>query len=625
MRIVTHHRATRSHDRGFTLVELLVVCLVTSIITAIGVPVFLRHRANAKLDAIRSDAEQAGLALTAQVTGSGMLPTTLNAQGDGVWGFKPTPPNTVVEYKTQGDRFRLCVANTTATPRPWAYFESATGQVTSGTGTEPTGACDGDTTAPALANEPTRAPSTPYPTPAAVTESPTPTPTPTPATPPSAPSGVTVAYINGESRATVSWGAVATATQYAVYLDGSATAKWTGSTPTATLTGLSSGARSVTVSASTSGAESALSSAVNFTVVNNDLYADAATVPVLGSADTYTTSDFSNATADAQSGEPTNSGRSLWWTFRVTNSRAYTFTVLNPADGTARIANPRVTVYRLGATTPNPLPASNPPAYDPVTVNLAGALGATGGQAMAVGLENNDYIAVRVSTDDTTAAGSGKFRLRVDGAPYFDHSSSAVALTAPAPGNDTLSAIYDNTFAGRERGEAGTGRATVWFKFTAQGSGSLTAELSAISGTQPSELTLFSTPNGSPLTTQGSGVLTANVTAGTNYWLRLALPASAADLSGRGQFRVRLSQPPSCFDVNYSGMGQVDWSTPAFTVNSYEVTISNQYGYTYEYLVGSATVYQNMNLRTTDRALITARTPYGDVPACQGWVGNGPY
>lgn len=159
-------------ERGFTMIELLVVALVVSIITAVGVPTFVRHRANAKVDAVRSDAEQAGLALTAQVTGSGILPAALDAQGSGVWGFKPTAPNTVAEYKVDGDRFRICLRNSAASPTVWAIYASSTQKVTTGTGTEPTGACDGNTAGPDLDAEPVRGASTPIPTP-------TPTPVPT--------------------------------------------------------------------------------------------------------------------------------------------------------------------------------------------------------------------------------------------------------------------------------------------------------------------------------------------------------------------------------------------------------------------------------------------------------------
>jgi len=71
-------------DKGFTLVELLVVILIIGILTAIAVPVFLTQQASARDAAAKSDLGNAKVAYISYVTANGSAPadaTALATQG----------------------------------------------------------------------------------------------------------------------------------------------------------------------------------------------------------------------------------------------------------------------------------------------------------------------------------------------------------------------------------------------------------------------------------------------------------------------------------------------------------------------------------------------------------------
>jgi type IV pilus assembly protein PilA len=53
--IALGRRATRSHDEGFTLVELLVVMIVIGILAAIAVPIYLMQRQRGNEASVKSD------------------------------------------------------------------------------------------------------------------------------------------------------------------------------------------------------------------------------------------------------------------------------------------------------------------------------------------------------------------------------------------------------------------------------------------------------------------------------------------------------------------------------------------------------------------------------------------
>lgn len=557
-------------DHGFTLVELLTVAIVVSILSAVGVPVYLKHRNNAAEDSVRQDAESAGLALTAQVTGSGSLPSPNAAGGldaTSVWGFKPTTPdNRLVEYMVAEDRFRICVLNTAANPDAWAIYTSASGNVTSGTGTEPTGACDGNNTAPALGAEPTRGASTPIPTP-----SPTAIPTITPP-PPGAPAGVSATTVLGESQARVAWGAVSGATGYKVYVDGSTTAAWTGTSLSTNIGGLSNGSHTFRVSATNTNGEGALSAQASATVDSNDNVAAADTISAtIAAGATWTSADYSNATATTQSGETTPNARTLWWRLTPTAAATYTFDVIAPSSGTIPATAPTLTVWQV-ASGSTAVPATTPTIVTRGAYNPAGSQTSSGAAPIVTVQTGSDYL-VRVAYPATTD--TGKYRLSVTEGPAEDMLATPVAITQPAVGaSNTVNGT--NTYTGAEPSEPTDDISSMWYRTTKTTAGDIKVDVTGAGFTPV--ITVWNTTTtstgalGTPLAkTTGTSLTVDDTTVALNESLRVRISATG---SVRGSYAVKVStiaaiEPvPSCASgITYNGPTwqptDVSWTIPS--------------------------------------------------------------
>ena len=105
------------HDRGFTLVELLVVVVVLAVITAIAIPAFAAARTRAQDSAARSDLRTAfTTALTARTT-TGTWPdaATLTATEPSLRTTTGTATTGTISIATAGDRFAATARSASGT------------------------------------------------------------------------------------------------------------------------------------------------------------------------------------------------------------------------------------------------------------------------------------------------------------------------------------------------------------------------------------------------------------------------------------------------------------------------------------------------------------------------------
>lgn len=126
------HESMRKEDKGFTLVELLVVIVIIGILIAIAIPAFLKFRQNGWESQVKSDLRNAATAAEAfsiSNNGSytGMTKTNLTDNG-----YNESNDVTLTVAAATQNAYTLTAVSDSWTGSPTWTYDSATGKITKG-------------------------------------------------------------------------------------------------------------------------------------------------------------------------------------------------------------------------------------------------------------------------------------------------------------------------------------------------------------------------------------------------------------------------------------------------------------------------------------------------------------